>query len=147
VVEAVRIGELRQRDGLHCALRDLIVSRLRDAPIVPIFITLPKDARALAVANALMADPANHSPLDAICRNAGISVRTMERVFLREVGMSFDSWRRQVRLTKAVELLVSGCAVKEVAARVGYRQPSAFVEMFRQTLGTTPKAWAAALPS
>ena len=70
----------------------------------------------------------------------------MERVFLREVGMGFDAWRRQVRLMKAVELLVSGCAVKEAAARVGYRQPSAFVEMFRQRMGTTPKVWTAALP-
>ena len=46
---------------------------------------------------------------------------------------------------KALELLVSGQSVKEVAFRIGYRQPSAFVEMFRRTLGTTPKAWIAAL--
>ena len=59
--------------------------------------------------------------------------------------MSFESWRRQARLMKAVELLVSGCAVKEVAFEVGYQQPSAFVEMFRAALGATPKAWVAAL--
>jgi AraC-like DNA-binding protein len=28
---------------------------------------------------------------------------------------------------------------------VGYRQPSAFVELFRQTLGMTPRTWIAAL--
>jgi AraC-like DNA-binding protein len=50
-----------------------------------------------------------------------------------------------VRLMKAIELLVEGCPVKEVAFEVGYRQPSAFVEMFRQTLGATPKAWVSAL--
>ena len=147
IVETVRLGNLRARHGIHCALRDLIVDQLRNAPRVPTFITMPRDPRAVAVAKTLMASPADHPPLATICRSAGISVRTMERVFLREVGMSFESWRRQVRLTKAVELLVSGCAVKEVAARVGYRQPSAFVEMFRQTLGTTPKAWTAALPA
>jgi AraC-like DNA-binding protein len=48
-------------------------------------------------------------------------------------------------LTKAVELLVSGCSIKEVAFRIGYRQSSAFVELFRQTFGTTPKAWITAL--
>ena len=47
----------------------------------------------------------------------------MERIFQREVGMSFETWRRQARLMKAVELLVSGCAVKEVAFEVGYKQP------------------------
>jgi AraC-like DNA-binding protein len=59
--------------------------------------------------------------------------------------MSFESWRCQVRLMRAIELLVGGCPVKEVAFEVGYRQPSAFGEMFRRTLGTTPKAWVSAL--
>jgi AraC-like DNA-binding protein len=68
----------------------------------------------------------------------------MERIFQREVGMTLESWRRQVRLMKAVELLVEGCPVKKVAAEVGYRQPSAFIELFRQTLGVTPKAWTSA---
>jgi len=35
--------------------------------------------------------------------------------------------------------------VKQAAFATGYRQPSAFVEMFRRTFGATPKAWAAAL--
>jgi AraC-like DNA-binding protein len=40
---------------------------------------------------------------------------------------------------------VSGCSIKEVAYKVGYCQSSAFVEMFRRTFGTTPKAWISAL--
>jgi len=32
-----------------------------------------------------------------------------------------------------------------VAFEIGYRQPSAFVQMFRSTLGATPKAWISAL--
>ena len=46
---------------------------------------------------------------------------------------------------KAVELLAAGSLVKQAAFATGYRQPSAFVEMFRRTFGATPKAWAAAL--
>src|SRR5438445_6312081 len=37
--------------------------------------------------------------------------------------------RRQVRAMKGIELLVAGRSVKTVAAEVGYRQPSAFVEL------------------
>ena len=59
--------------------------------------------------------------------------------------MSFEFWRRQVRLMKGIELLVAGRSVKAVAADVGYRQPSALVELFRQTLGMTPRAWIAGL--
>ena len=59
--------------------------------------------------------------------------------------MSFEFWRRQVRLMKGIELLVAGRSVKTISAEVGYRQPNAFVELFRQTLGMTPRAWVAAL--
>jgi len=145
IVEAVRIGQLRARNRLHSALRDLLVAHLENASPVPTSITLPKDRRALAVARALMANQASAPSLGELCISAGVSVRTIERAFRRDVGLNFESWRRQVRLMKAIELLVGGCPVKEVAFEVGYRQPSAFVEMFRQTLGTTPKAWAAGL--
>lgn len=83
--------------------------------------------------------------LDALCKKVGVGGRTIQRTFLSEVGMSFEVWRRQVRLMKGIELLVEGCPVKTVASDVGYRQPSAFAELFRQTLGTTPKVWVATL--
>ena len=61
--------------------------------------------------------------------------------------MSFEFWRRQVRLMKAIELLVEGRSVKEITAEIGYRHSNAFVELFRQSLGVTPKAWVLALNS
>jgi len=145
VVEAVRIGHLRMKNRLHCALRDLIVSQLQNASPVPMFVALPQDSRALGVAQAFIANQADTPSLDAMCRRVGVSVRTIQRTFRREVGTTFEFWRRQMRLMKGIELLVEGCSVKVVAAEVGYRQPSAFVELFRQTLGMTPKAWASAL--
>jgi AraC-like DNA-binding protein len=69
----------------------------------------------------------------------------MQRIFPREVGSDFEAWRRQVRLMKAVDVLVAGRSVKEAGAAVGYRQSTAFVQMFRAVLGTTPKAWIQAL--
>ncbi|MEO8501077.1 MAG: helix-turn-helix transcriptional regulator [Vicinamibacteria bacterium] len=145
VVEAVRIGQLRAKYPLHAALRDLIVSLIEQASPVPTEVVLPKDPRALAVAQAFMTDLASAQSLQALCRRIGVGVRTIERAFRDEVGTSFETWRRQVRLMRGIELLVGGCSVKEVAYAVGYQQSSAFVEMFRRTLGTTPKAWASAL--
>jgi AraC-like DNA-binding protein len=145
IVEAVRIGQLRTRNRLHCALRDLVVFHLEGASSVPTFLTLPKDPRALAVAHALIANQAHNPSLDSLCASAGASVRTIQRAFRSEVGTDFATWRRQARLMKAVELLAAGSLVKQAAFATGYRQPSAFVEMFRRTFGATPKAWAAAL--
>ena len=141
VLEGVRIGALLTREPLHRALRDLLIAQVRISTPVPTSLTLPNDPRALGAARAFIADPSSRQTLDELCRSNGASVRTIERVFRSEVGTSFEEWRAQVRMMKAIELLVAGRTVKETAFEVGYRQPSAFVEMFRRTLGSTPKAW------
>jgi len=145
IVEAVRAGQLRMRDRYESALRDLLIAQIQRATPIPTFVTLPREERALAVAQAILRNPAESQTMAALCAKAGVSVRTLQRTFRSEIGSSFESWRRQVRLMKAVELLVAGCSIKEVAYRVGYCQSSAFVEMFRRTFGVTPKAWISAL--
>jgi len=145
IVETVHIKELRMRNRLHCALRDLLLSQLETASPLPISLTLPQDCRARAVADAVIRNPGERQSLVTMCRSASASVRTIQRAFRREVGSDFEFWRRQVRLMKAVELLVSGHSVKEVGFALGYRQPTAFVEMFRGILGKTPGAWIKAL--
>ena len=145
IAETVNVVQLHIRDRYECALRELLIRQLHKASPMPTSVTLPREKRALAVAQAILRNPAETKPMAVLCSEAGASVRTIERAFRTDVGASFESWRRQVRLTKAVELLVSGCSVKEVAYKVGYCQSSAFVEMFRRTFGTTPKAWVLAL--
>jgi AraC-like DNA-binding protein len=102
---------------------------------------MPADQRALAVAQATLTDPASRRPVQAMCSSEGIGIRTLQRAFRKEVGMDFESWRRQVRLMKSIELLVAGGSVKEVAYAIGYQEPSAFVALFRAAFGVTPKAW------
>jgi len=145
IFEIVRTGNLRTRNHLECSLRDLLVAQLGQASPVPTGIALPRDPRALTVARVVIADSAQRFSLASMCASAGVSVRTLERVFRKEVGIDFESWRRQVRLMKAVELLVAGLSVKEVAYSIGYQEPSAFVALFRNTFGNTPKAWISAL--
>lgn len=145
VFEIVRTGNLRIRNHLDCALRDLLLSQLEKASSVPTGIELPKDSRALTVAQTVLANPALRSSLAFMCASVGVSVRTLQRAFRRDVGIDFEHWRRQVRLMKAVELLIAGTSVKEAAFSVGYQEPSAFVAMFRATFGTTPKPWISAL--
>jgi transcriptional regulator GlxA family with amidase domain len=112
---------------LRLSLLDLLIAQLRKAYSVPTF-----------VAQAVLHDPTTSKTMAVLGAEIGVSVRMVERSFRKEMGIDFESWR-QVRLTKAVQLLVSGCSIKEVAFRVGYRQSSTLAEMFRQTFGTNPK--------
>jgi AraC-like DNA-binding protein/mannose-6-phosphate isomerase-like protein (cupin superfamily) len=145
IAETVKLEQLRISDRYERALRELLIDQITKASPVPTCITMPRERRALAIAQALLQELTEPKPLAALCSDAGVSVRTIERVFRKEVGTSFSDWRTQVRLTKAVELLVSGCLIKEAAYEVGYKQVSAFVALFRKTFGMTPKAWVAAL--
>lgn len=143
IVEAVRIGNLKMRNAGHAALRDVIVAQIGRASSIPTMLAMPPDPRGRAVANAVIANP--KAVLPALCEKAGVSVRTLQRIFRREVGSDFETWRRQVRLMKAIELLAQGRTIKQVSHAVGYRQPSTFVAMFHRTFGMPPKSWIAAV--
>ena len=141
IFDIVRIGRIRMRNRLEGAYREILLSQLAKATPVPTGVALPRDSRALAVAEVVLKDPGQRRTLVQLCREAGASVRTIQRAYQREVGQDFESWRQQVRLMKAVHLLVAGLSVKEVTFAVGYQDPSSFVALFRATFGQTPKAW------
>jgi AraC-like DNA-binding protein len=141
IFAVVRAGRLRNRNRVESALRELLVAELKRASPLPTRVELPRDSRAHEVARRVLAAPATRLSLARLCQSAGVSVRTLERIFQRELGLDFESWRRQVRLMRAVELLVEGHSVKETAFLVSYQQPGAFLALFKATFATTPKAW------
>ncbi|WP_212823635.1 helix-turn-helix domain-containing protein [Catellatospora sp. TT07R-123] len=114
---------------------------LRPVSVTTVAVPMPADDRALRVADALLADPADNRPLHAHARVAGASSRTLARLFRDETGLSFAEWRAQARLRAALALLAAGQPVTAVAGRVGFANASAFVAMFRQRTGTTPGAY------
>src|SRR5579863_3924066 len=104
----------------------------------PIAVPACRDPRLRHVTDTLLADPADPRGLDAFAEMAGASARTLARLFRRETGMSFQVWRRQLRLTEGLAALAVGEAPARVATAVGYSSGSAFGEAFRAVFGTTP---------
>ena len=147
ILETVAAGQLRSKNDYEHALCQILTHCLTNASPLPTMVTLPSDERALKLAHAVLANPASRAKLVALCAQAGAGVRTVQRLFKKEAGIDFESWRRQVRLMKAIELLISGKSVKQTAFEVGYQQPSAFVEVFRNVFGATPKSWTHSLRS
>ena len=107
----------------------------------PLRLTLPTDERLARVADALLDDVADGRTLDDWAHIAGMARRTFMRAFSAQVGMSFGRWRQQARLFAALEMLAQQKSVTEVAIAVGYNSVSAFIEMFRTMLGTTPQKY------
>lgn len=116
----------------------VVLDLLRPLPATPIDVPTPADDRVRHVADALLADPADPRSLEAHARAAGVSRRTLTRLFVHDTGMTFDRWRTHVRLRAALPLLAEGRPVSRVAHTVGYATPSAFLAAFRRTVGTSP---------
>jgi AraC-like DNA-binding protein len=101
---------------------------------------IPRDARALKIARALLDDPAIDLDLDGWADRAGASRRTLARLFRAETGMSFAEWRARLRAIDGLARLAAGNSVAATASAVGYASPSAFSAMVRRTLGGAPRA-------
>ncbi|MEV5827396.1 AraC family transcriptional regulator [Spirillospora sp. NPDC052242] len=92
---------------------------------------------ALTVARALSHDPADPTPLTEWARRLRVSSKTLQRDFVREFGMPYTRWRTRHRL-RAARVLLGAHPVTEVAHRVGYASPSAFIAAYAGEYGRTP---------
>jgi len=67
-----------------------------------------------------------------------ISLRTLERHFQKNYGVTVSHWLRDLRLGRAYEGLLAGKSVKEVTYEQGYKQVSHFSREFKNHFGVTP---------
>lgn len=136
-----RLGE-DSLDPLHRRrAEELVYDLLEPVEVATIQVRMPSDERALEVALALIASPADTRNLAAWGRQVGASGRTLTRAFLADTGIPFARWRTMTRLQAAIPLLAAGEPVANVAGYVGYDTPSSFIAAFRRETGVTPGAY------
>lgn len=123
------------------AIARLLLQELVAVEALPLHLPQPRDARLQAVCRQIEARIGEDLPLEEIARDAGMSSRTLARLFRRETGMGFQQWRQQARLAEALARLAAGQPVGQVAADLGYAGTAAFTAMFRRSLGTTPSRY------
>ncbi|QNG18327.1 helix-turn-helix transcriptional regulator [Rhodococcus triatomae] len=121
---------------------ELAFDLLEPVEIATVDLPFPSDGRTRAVAEAILADPADNRAIDEWGRVVGSSPRNLSRLFSADTGLSFAQWRTRARMRRAVEWLAAGQSVSGVARRVGYATPSAFVQAFRREIGLTPGEFA-----
>jgi AraC-like DNA-binding protein/quercetin dioxygenase-like cupin family protein len=141
ILHACALPGLRKKISWQRHLIEIILDQLRVIQRVPLQLPNLSDARAQRIAAMLLADPSDRRPLARLCREAGAGKRTIERLFLEDAGMTFGKWRQQLRLMEAMRLLAEGAKVTHAALEAGYSTPSAFISMFRKSLGTTPRLY------
>lgn len=123
------------RDG---RLMRLILDELRALPVLPLYLQMPTDPRLVRISEFLQRNLDDRSTMADWARRLAIDAKTVQRLFVKETGMTFGQWRQQARLLQALELLATGEKVIDVALALGYDSPSAFATMFGRHFGQTP---------
>ncbi|MFE1599727.1 AraC family transcriptional regulator [Methylobacterium sp. ID0610] len=141
IVEAAAIEGGEDPDGYADRITALILDQLRRAQPLPGALPWPREGALVGLCEALYAEPADRRGPEAWGRELGLSGRSLARHFEAELGMSLRSWRRRLRLFKAIELMGGGLGVTQTAMELGYGSTSAFVYAFRTEMGCSPQAY------
>lgn len=80
---------------------------------------------------------------DSVCRALGLNARTLAHR-LEVFGVTFSGLADEVRFDAAQSLLLRDRRMAEIAADLGFADPSAFIRAFKAWSGTTPARWRAA---
>jgi AraC-like DNA-binding protein len=133
---ATRASERTSRHSHALALLEQVLPEARPESFS---LPRPKHERARLLADHFSTKPGDSRPVELIAAEVGgASLRTFERIFADETGLSLAAWRRHSRLLTSLSLLTEGRSIGEIACAVGYDSAAAFSTAFKQCFGVSP---------
>jgi AraC-like DNA-binding protein len=107
------------------------------------YIHAGKDPRLQRLISYMVKYPHNTLSLPVLATKAGASVRTIERLFKSETGMTFRQWRSRFRLMNSLVQLTHDKSTTNLAHELGYKSVSSFISTFKSQFGCTPQQYIA----
>jgi AraC-like DNA-binding protein/mannose-6-phosphate isomerase-like protein (cupin superfamily) len=119
-------------------LLEVLVDEIQMAQEQPLHLPMPADPRLQQLVGEMARDLETDRSLDEWARWLGMSERSLQRDFQREVGTTIGQWRQQLRILVALGKLTEGLSVTDTCFAVGYNNVSAFIKAFKRIVGLTP---------
>jgi AraC-like DNA-binding protein len=141
ILRASEIPTGSEREPRNARLLQLLVDEIEVTPEPALHLPTGKDPRLARLCEALLANPGDSRDLADWADLVGASTRTLARLFQAEIGVSFVTWRQQLRVLAALPRLAAGEPVTVIAMDLGYETQGAFAEVFRRILGSTPSTY------
>ncbi|AHG43249.1 AraC family transcriptional regulator [Pseudomonas syringae CC1557] len=138
ILKVAGFPELYAQGGREDRLIAALLDELVAAPVEDLHLPMPIDPRLRHLVEMMLADPTDKTSKADWATRIGMSERSMSRLLLHEIGMSFGRWRRQMHVILALQRLTKGESVQTVALELGYENASGFVTMFRKAVGKPP---------
>lgn len=134
-------GDLLPVDSEAFTFLSAIKSVLPDLSVtmLPLTLPLPTDKRLMEIVTYMAAHLEEPVLFGTVARQFGFSERSLSRLFMRNVGLSFVQYYTLQRMIRALELLADGnVSVSEVAISVGYNSIPSFSNIFYRLVGVRP---------
>lgn len=138
LVKVVGFPELYAPGGRQDRLIAALLDELGEAPVEELHLPMPRDPRLRRLVEMMLTDPTDKTSKAAWAQRIGMSERSMSRLLLNEIGISFRRWRHQLHVILALQRMAKGENVQTVALELGYESASGFVTMFRKAVGMPP---------
>jgi AraC-like DNA-binding protein len=116
----------------------VIVDEILRAPRTGSSVRIPDDKKLGIICRAIERNTSIDKSLEDWAVEVGASTKTLQRLFLSQTGMPFRQWRNHVRMTRALELQMSGMREIDVALAVGYATEGAYAQAFKSFYGHPP---------
>jgi len=138
LLRAASFPEKAPADSQEKRILDVIMGEIALLPWENLCLPMPTSLRIRPLVDAMIADPASKDSAGRWAARFGLSERTMSRIFIHDIGMSWSDWKRQLLVTLALQRMANGSSVQTVALSLGYESASSFIAMFKRTLGKPP---------
>jgi len=147
-IDAQRPGVLALVTALFTALFTLALrAHVEGDQVQPGVTRLASDPRLARAAQAVLADPGQDWPLDALADLSAMSRATFMRRFTQLAGMTPGDFITLVRLAHAAKLLrQTRRSTADIGQAVGYQSEAAFHKAFAKAMGASPAAFRRGAP-
>ena len=108
ILRVTELAALDSRIPPHQRLLNVLLDEMHVAPVTPLMLPLPADARAWSVAHHILNSPSGGETVDQLAHLYGAARRTLERLFSSETGLSFGLWRQKARMLNSPRILAEG---------------------------------------
>ena len=110
-----------------CKFISCFLDEIQQAKRQPNHLSMPSDRRLRKLSFDELPPP-----LQELAQYIGASEKTITRLFYKETGLSYQQWRQQWRLMKAIELLATHHRYLEISQLLGFASDSAFITFLRK---------------
>jgi len=138
ILKIVNIGDDYQMDSLEGRIIQVTLDELTMIKSTNCFLPISNEPRLKKVMDILINNPSDKRGIEEFASLSCTTSRTLSRLFIKEVGMTFVNWRKQIRIMEAIEKLEKGISISQIALELGYNNTSSFIEVFRKELGVSP---------